>query len=397
MNPLIAASLITETGYKTFNIPESLMPAGPGIAEASAKIEAAGQMVGTFPERLMELAGRSCYDSLGQGRPSGEYHQHIQEVGHLSVCEHANMTFNIELPTASSMNDMLALLGSLINRKGMTVRPHMMPGMPGGYGAVINLNMRTLLEWDSWTNSNRMALVGVPGAGQFTEHLGECLRFLGHSEAPQVITSAVTPEAGPFSLSRTHYDDPDFLWISMFLSGSRGFSHEMVRHGDDTAISQRSTRFVDESGAEWVLHPLIDQFMAEAEAETNDFEMLEAINTQLGAKKAYDCIVGHLQPWLIARGLDKFTARKQSRGAARGFLGNALYTEMVFSASVAQWRRIFKQRVHPAADAEIRELGAKALTQIKELSKYRENFDDMLLIPSPDGIGEVLDLESVTA
>jgi thymidylate synthase ThyX len=62
---------------------------------------------------------------------------------------------------------------------------------------------------------------------------------------------------------------------------------------------------------------------------------------------------------LTQAGLD----RKAARGAARGFLSSSLYTEMIFSASVAQWKRIFAQRISVHADAEIREI----MTAAKEI------------------------------
>jgi thymidylate synthase ThyX len=87
--------------------------------------------------------------------------------------------------------------------------------------------------------------------------------------------------------------------------------------------------------------------------------------------------------------VDAFTARKQARGAARGYLGNALFTELIFSASVAQWRRILAQRLNAAADAEIREMAADVLPILKGC-RYGSDFADMNTKPSPDGIGVVL-------
>ncbi|MDY0059038.1 MAG: FAD-dependent thymidylate synthase [Myxococcota bacterium] len=52
-----------------------------------------GQDTGTDAERLIEAAGRVCYDSYGKGRGSADYHRHLQEVGHGSVTEHALWSF----------------------------------------------------------------------------------------------------------------------------------------------------------------------------------------------------------------------------------------------------------------------------------------------------------------
>jgi thymidylate synthase (FAD) len=95
------------------------------------------QLQGSDAEKLIETAGRTCYDSFGKGRSSGDFAEHILESGHGSVLEHAQYSF--------------------------------------------------------------------------------------------------------------------------FISGvSRGLTHELVRHRVGVAISQRSTRYVDESDSEWIRHPLFE-------------------------------------------------------------------------------------------------------------------------------------------
>lgn len=54
------------------------------------------QLVGTPQEQLIEAAGRTCYDSMGKGRPSGEYHAHLLDAEHGSVLEHVSFTWRIE-------------------------------------------------------------------------------------------------------------------------------------------------------------------------------------------------------------------------------------------------------------------------------------------------------------
>jgi thymidylate synthase ThyX len=88
--------------------------------------------------------------------------------------------------------------------------------------------------------------------------------------------------------------------------------------------------------------------------------------------------------YLLSQGI----SRKQARGAARGFLGNALGTELIFSASVAQWRRIIQQRACEAADGEIRDLILKCLVQLKK-SSYSDRFEDIYTIDAQDGLGEI--------
>ena len=218
---------------------------------------------GTAMERLIECAGRTCYDSYGRGRNSSDYHKHILESGHGSVLEHA--------------------------------------------------------------------------------------------------------------------------FISFFISGiSRGCSHELVRHRAGVAISQRSTRFVDESESEWALHPLLEKELESVVADspledviiTEDLE--DSINEGVNKAKAiYRDIVTYLQ----GRGVP----RKQARGAARGLLGNALSTELIWSANVRAIRNFLEQRANEGADAEIRLL-ANAI--YKEAQVHCPSyFSDYEETPCSDGIG----------
>ncbi len=177
----------------------------------------------------------------------------------------------------------------------------------------------------------------------------------------------------------------------MYLSGSRGFSHEQVRHRFQ--MSQRSTRYCDESSSPWVEHPLLTMYRD---------EMGEEFGTTLvpSAQSRYSVAVSKLEAWLRMRGLDGLTARKQARGAARGFLGNALFTEMIFTANLPQWREMVMQRCSPGADAEIRVLYAQVLRELKNgVSRHDDRvktyFDDLSLVPSPDGIGEVVEVRKI--
>lgn len=179
-------------------------------------------------------------------------------------------------------------------------------------------------------------------------------------------------------------------WITLYLVGSRGWSHELVRHGDWTAISQRSTRYCDESESEWVLHPLMSKWLDENDSpvwEQTKERMQELLDT---SKNAYRETVSGLEKWLISRGVDKVSARKQARGAARGMLGNALETEVIFSASVAQWRHMLTMRAADAADAEIRLGFAEAVLPCLRQSRYADRFADFELVSASDGIGRSL-------
>lgn len=304
-----------------------------------------GQLIGTIGERLAEVAGRTCYDSFGKGRDSVSYHQHILDVGHLSVHEHYNITFDLQ---PIDFEERSSILRQLISRPGVWYEKDR-----------ITLNPRVVLDWFELK----------PRSPDRAHWFYGVLRASMHPFLPNVIENAPT-DIDPL----THVDpiEPEEMWVSMFMGGSRGFSHEQVRHGDFSAISQRSTRYVDESESNWIWHPLLKQYIE----ETNDTWLAGdlASSVEMPARAMYKEISSRVSVWLKEKGIDNLTARKQARGAARGFLGNALYTEMIFSASVAQWKRMIEQRAHPAADAEIRELYEKHVIPELQCSRYGDHF-----------------------
>lgn len=341
---------------------------------------APNQMRGTAFERLSELSGRACYDSLGRGRSSEDYHQHIKEVRHTSVYGHATATIEFR-----DVGD-TALLAYL-NRPGVWVNIS-----EDGKSHRVTLNPRALMDWDYWSGlytNQAQKLMALLIEGHLIYHFGKL--------CPMIIRGE---ELSPYAISETEKisrivepETDEEKWISLFLSGSRGNSHEQVRHGFRTGISQRSTRFVDENESPWIQHPLIREYLDDQmkhEDSVRQFALRKAGETdQLisDARKVYASWVETLQPWLVQRGADKTTARKQARGAARGYLGNALQTEMIFSASVLQWKRILRQRLSDPADAEIRNGMAEALPELQK-SRYGDSFKNFKLINAKDGIGQ---------
>ena len=268
------------------------------------------QLQGTMREMLCELSGRECYDSLGKGRGSIDYHAHIAQVGHLSVYEHAN--FTITLPTVFAPH--------LLNRPGIYAKSTAASMMR------VTLNLRSVLDWGKWE--------GWSGEGRAL--VQRRVLWAAKQVAPMVFANVQVDESAAHlvDIVEPHYSEEK--WISLRLTGSRGLTHEQVRHGDRTAISQRSTRYVDESEGAWVLHPLIHQYFSlpvddvSRALKRNTLEFIDS------SRSAYAGWVEILMEMLEEKGVSKHTARKQARGAARGLLGNALGSSMIFSASVAQ-------------------------------------------------------------
>ena len=128
---------------------------------------------------------------------------------------------------------------------------------------------------------------------------------------------------------------------------SRAMTHQLVRHRL-MAVSQKSQRYVSESGFRWVVPPSV---APEQVAEFNaDMEILR----------------GMYKKW-------KDLGLKNED--ARFVLPNACTTEIVVSANFREWRHIFKVRCHPRAQWEIREA---CLLMLKQLHAHAPNvFGDL--------------------
>lgn len=375
----IGAALVWDGGDEV-RIPEKMGSPRPG------------QMDGTTAERLTELSGRVCYDSMGskQSRNSAEYIDHILQVGHFSIAEHFNATLEIESADQSFRDTLSAVM---INRPGTwtSLTPN---------GGRVTLNCRTAMEFDRWSKTMVGLVPGFPVRSAM--HIGTIIKNEFHKLSPRLVKAPNPIEldiaSEQLGLSAANPVDPQTdaeKWITIYTYGSRGFSHELVRHGDFSAISQRSTRYCEESESSWTIHPLIQGYLRDTAVPEVDRtfgqEMVNGVMAK--ARHTYKWWVEKLVPYVADRIKDdpyaKTTARKQARGAARGFLGNALETELIFSANIMQWKHIFRMRAAQAADGEIRVAACAALGALKG-SRYGDRFSDLSLVEAGDGTGLML-------
>lgn len=376
------ASMVYD-GTSIVSVPHSMMENGPPLAD---------QMVGMPLEQLGECASRICYDSLGndpittkrRGRSSAALHAHILEVINLSVYEHGNFTIRFSLPSASTQS-FTHYLHPLMNRKGIWV------DNPAPFMLDITTNLRAILEWDRHTKGINLTHPVVA--------YKLMLEYWGNQLAPQIIRAPDLKDmdkANRLIESSSLVSDSkltaDQAWITLYLYGSRGFTHEQVRHR--FAMSQRSTRYVDESDSAYVTHPLVKKYLNDYIVPRQDRVQLEKmILESIDSDKAtYRAVVQKLEAYNIQEGVDKQTARKQARGAARGYLGNALASEMLFSAPVSGWKWMLNQRLSSFADAEIREVYAEVLPCLQN-SAHSRFFENYCMLPSPDKMGSVLHIE----
>jgi hypothetical protein len=291
-------------------------------------------------------------------------------VNHGSVWEHAVLTFEMETEGGSEITNTAEILVELAGRPGVLVTK--LPSAYEGDNALrFTANLRAIREWDRWSAFlDRSLGNGYLWHGNGAP--GEALRGLAAPLAPLVFQDykfATGRLTNRVKLVEPRTDDE--VWCSLFFTNvSRAVSHEQVRHKYQTAVSQRSTRYCDESESPWLAHPVLIEFIESCGEDGNGY--LEGINrTESHARSNYAHTVETLERHLVSRGLDALTARKQARGAARGVLGQALMTEFVFSASLAQWKRMIEQRHSPHADAEIRECYGEVIDVLRSLFPER--------------------------
>jgi hypothetical protein len=335
-----------------------------------------GQLAGTIYENLGELASRICYDSLGTGRTSEKLHEHILDVKNHSIYEHIVWTIGFGL--GGTGFHPLDFMKAFANRKGLWFEGQ-------GNEFEVTINLRAVLEWERHTrdfNNNSLAPA-----------FGDVLRRWAHKFVPMIVPEPELDSIGQDILGNTwhKYQDlsDDQANITLYLYGSRGFTHEQVRHR--FAMSQRSTRYVDEDGSPYIEHPLVTKYLRES-PPLEAIPIAEAIQVSIAADRhTYRALVEALQKFCMEKmGMtDKTAARKQARGASRGYLGNALASDMLFTTNVTGWKWILSQRKNKLADAEIRQVYTPALEALQS-SNYGDRFAEFTLVPSPDGLGTVL-------
>ena len=164
----------------------------------------------------------------------------------------------------------------------------------------------------------------------------------------------------------------------VFTGVSRSLTHELVRHRAGFAYSQRSQRYVDESGATFVIPPA----MGEVGDSNESRAILEkAIET---AAETYGQLVEELGKSLPADGFDSNTDRRKAiRQAARAVLPNATETKIFATANVRAWRHFIEMRAASFADWEIRTLAIEVLRLLQCETPLL--FGDFRIEDMPDG------------
>ena len=162
-----------------------------------------------------------------------------------------------------------------------------------------------------------------------------------------------------------------------FTGVSRSLTHELVRHRAGFAFSQRSQRYVDETGGNFVVPPGLD---AVADEEADEI-LCEAL---ANAARSYDALVDALATAIPGERFASATDhRKAIRQAARAVLPNAAETKIFVTANVRAWRHFIEMRSSKYADEEIRRLALLVLDILQAEAPLL--FGDFSVEELPDG------------
>lgn len=186
----------------------------------------------------------------------------------------------------------------------------------------------------------------VQDADELAEFAGRACYMSQDRPSPKTATSQAYLRN---IIDQQHFSVLEHASASFLLEGvSRSLTHELVRHRH-LSFSQQSQRYVDESGAQAVRPPAVDD---------NEWAIIQ--HHMALARVAYEDVVDSM----TLRGVD----RKTARGAARSVLPNATETTIIVSGNLRAWREVIAKRSSPAADAEIRELAGHLLTSLTSLA-----------------------------
>lgn len=291
------------------------------------------QFTGTEQEQLLEFAGRECYKSVDKPntRATKEYIDNIVESRHTSVLGHGVIYFK-----PHSKDELMKFMYEFRYEPGWYVHHDQ------NIGDVLTVNQRLVERKES-----RFFYL-------FPEIHEEFVK-----DYPLICKHNSVMFHFPLRkmFKRLHHEEylADHRWLSFWIHGTRSFSHEWIRHSYQSAISQRSTRYVDEHGFGFIPHPVFNRYASiwkhyekRIESFLNDSDSL------------YYDLVCDLSEALKDDGMDHHTARKTARGAATRFLPHGLPTDIVYSCSVWELKQIFSQRANVHADLEINRVAEMA-------------------------------------
>jgi thymidylate synthase (FAD) len=212
------------------------------------------------------------------------------------------------------------------------------------------------------------------------------------------------------------------VYTFVFTGISRSLSHEIVRHRH-LSPSQLSQRYVDESVAEYVVPPDLQEEFAlwrrwqDGVMNGDEYRQNEAgiyafdqwYGSVSRSHRTYVNLVGYLSKKLSTRcplcgkacvlesmpmkcpcggtAMSGTELRKSARQAARSVLPNATETKIQMTGNARAWRNVIELRASKHADPEIRILAVRVWDALKAASSNL--FSDYEPVTLPDGTTEV--------
>lgn len=301
------------------------------------------QGLGSFPEQMIEFAGRVCYRSTHRMGSAPEFISARVREGHEDIIEHVVATLRFDDTDAP-------LRWRILNR-------HCEVSDLGGGSWVVSGNTRVWLD----LFRRGAGLDALPYlhaiAPKVYEEFGGTLQDVDLTLPPAgVDADALLPaQDGPMRVTLLGFtqpllDDPALLEhhgaaTFLFEGISRACTHQLVRHRL-ASFSQESQRYVDLSRGGW--QPVVPEAVAnqpEAMAELEEF-------------------------WRIAE--EKYAKLRQlgiRKEDARFLLPNAAETRIVTTMNFAAWSHfLWLRAVDTAAQWEIRTMGQRALAMLYALA-----------------------------
>lgn len=146
---------------------------------------------------------------------------------------------------------------------------------------------------------------------------------------------------------------------------SRALTHELIRHGVGTAVSQESQRYVNANDINFVVPPLILHLAKTDPTIINKFE-----EDCVQALENYEYWQNKLKQELEATDSikEKTIIKKRANEAARAMLPNAAETRLVWTGNIRALRHICELRGTEHADLEIKRLAAALTKKLKAVA-----------------------------
>ena len=262
------------------------------------------------PLKKIELCGRVCYKSEDRITEDSaiKFIQNIIKRGHESVLEH----YSIRLVT-----DFLPIPSS----KHIRSENYIASG-----------NVR------AWRDYLRFGTPTARAAGNMLAHL-----------YPALFTDLINVDIDTLVIGSFHsLETPDYLTVRFICD--RGVSHELVRHRV-ASFSQESTRYCNYSGEMTFIKPCFDWARSIPVGVWDAADYAAMAQMEIGPE--------HYWMWAMDTATHHYNLLTQKGlppQEARSVLPNSLKTEVVMTATYAEWEAILKLRLAPAAHPQMRQV-----------------------------------------